>query len=119
MADVGVPSERIALNARNIGSVPKGAYHDDLVHGLILLVRPAAKGGFRRSWVLRVTIGGKRKRIGLGPLSLTGLAEARQKAREVLRLIDAGEDPTRAGKARLRAAVEARTLTFKGAMDLY
>jgi integrase len=119
MADVGVPNERIVLNARNVGTVPKGAYHDDLVRGLILLVRPAAKGGFRRSWVLRVTIGGKRKRIGLGPLSLTGLAEARQKAREALRLIDAGEDPTRSGKALQRAAAEARTLTFKGAMDLY
>jgi integrase len=119
MADADVPEERMVLNARNVSTVPKGAHHDNLVRGLILLVRSAAKGGFRRSWVLRVTIGGKRKRIGLGPLSLTGLAEARQKAREALRLIDAGEDPTRACKVRQRIAAEARTLTFKGAMDLY
>jgi integrase len=119
MADLDVPNARTVLNARNVSTVPKGAHHDDLVRGLILLVRPAAKGKLRRSWVLRVTIGGKRKRIGFGPLSLTGLAEARQKAREALRLIDAGEDPSRAGKARQRAANEARTLTFKGAMDLY
>jgi integrase len=119
MTDLDVPNERIVLNARNVSTVPKGAYHDDLVRGLILLVRPSAKAELRRSWVLRVTISGKRKRIGLGPLSLTGLAEARQKAREALRLIDAGADPSRAGKARQRAADEARTLTFKGAMDLY
>jgi integrase len=116
MAD---PNARVVLNARNVSIVRKGAHHDDLVRGLILLVRPSAKGELRRSWVLRVTIGGKRKRIGLGPLSLTGLAEARQKAREALHLIEAGEDPSRAGKARQRAADEARTLTFKGAMDLY
>jgi integrase len=119
MTDLDVPNERIVLNARNVSTVPKGAHHDDLVRGLILLVRPSARREFRRSWVLRVTIGGKRKRIGLGALSVTGLAEARQKAREALRLIDAGEDPTRAGKARQRAAHEARTLTFKGAVDLY
>jgi hypothetical protein len=51
MADLDVPNERIVLNARNVSTVPKGAHHDDLVRGLILLVRPSARREFRRSWV--------------------------------------------------------------------
>jgi hypothetical protein len=61
----------------------------------------------RRSWVLRFSRGGKRQRIGLGAYPLVGLADARQKAKDALRAIDEGKDPSRAGKARLRADMEA------------
>ena len=60
---------------------------------------------------MRVTVDGKRKHLWLGSLSLVGLAEARQEAREALRAIAEGKDPRRA-----RAP---RSLTFKEAADLY
>jgi integrase len=101
-----------ALSDRFCANAPRGQYHDDLVRGLILLVRPAAKGKLRRSWVLRVTIVGKRKALGLGAFSVTGLAAARQKARDALRAIDEGKDPTRAG-------LRERTLIFDQACDMY
>ena len=43
-----------------------------------------------RSWILRVTVDGKRYVIGLGPLSLVSLAEAREEAYRRLKLIRQG-----------------------------
>jgi hypothetical protein len=50
---------------------------------------------------------------------IVGLAGARQKAKDALRTIDDGKDPTRAGRARLQAETEANVLTFGRAVDLY
>ena len=44
-------------------------------------------------WVQRITIQGKRYDLGLGPLHLVGLNEAREKAHENLKLARAGGDP--------------------------
>jgi integrase len=73
-----------------------GEYSDDRTRGLTLLVRPStAKGGgdLRRSWVLRFTLRGKRKRFGLGPYPQTSLKRAREKAAGALGLIAEGKSP--------------------------
>jgi Arm DNA-binding domain len=93
------------LSDRFVASARQGEHSDDLTRGLILMVRPSTAkdpANLRRSWVLRFSRGGKRQRIGLGAYPLIGLADARQKARDALRAIDEGKDPTRAGRARLQ-----------------
>src|SRR5271166_1822006 len=109
------------LSDRFVASARQGEHSDDLTRGLILMVRPSSAKGqpLRRSWVLRFSRGGKRQRIGLGAYPLVGLADARQKARDALRAIDEGKDPSRAGKARLRAETEGSLLTFGRAVDRY
>lgn len=83
------------------------------VSGLALQVLPS--GG--RSWILRATIAGKRRDIGLGGYPDQTLAGARQAAREAREVIRQGGDPIeqrKAAKSALRAA-SAKTLTFKEA----
>ncbi len=46
-----------------------------------------------RSWILRATIGSKRREMGLGPFPDVGLAEARNLAREAKAVIARGGDP--------------------------
>jgi hypothetical protein len=105
-----------ALSDKSVANARGGEHSDDLVRGLILMVRPSTAkdqpGALRRTWVLRFSRGGKRQRIGLGAYPLVGLASARRKARDALRAIDEGKDPSRVGKARLRADTEASALTF-------
>ena len=107
------------LTDKFVASAQLGEHTDGLVRGLILLVRRSANGQARRSWVLRASHNGRRLRIGLGSYPLVGLAAARQKARDALRALDEGKDPSRSGRARQRASDEASILTFGGAVDLY
>lgn len=85
------------------------------VSGLLLQITP--HGG--RTWILRATVGGKRREIGLGGFPDVTLAQARERAREAKDRIRSGIDPIeerKAAKAEL-AAVQRRGLTFAGAMD--
>lgn len=58
------------------------------VAGLHLRVANGHKG-----WVLRITVGNQRRDLGLGPYPELGLAEAREKAREMHKLVRQGIDP--------------------------
>ena len=58
--------------------------------GLFLLVQPSGS----KSWVLRTTINGKRRDIGLGGYPLVSLAQARASALEYRRIARQGGDPT-------------------------
>jgi integrase len=72
-----------------------------------------------KSWVLRTTVGEKRKVIGLGAYPEVSLAEARIRARDTKAAIKQGIDPVeekRAAKAALIAKA-ARTMTFEKAVD--
>ncbi len=74
-----------------------------------------------RSWLLRCTVGGKRRHIGLGGFPDVTLAQARQRAREARDLIHQGIDPIEHRKA-TRASLMAsqkRGLNFEGAMEKY
>lgn len=64
-----------------------GKYTD--LNGLILRVAP----GGSRQWVWRGTVHGRRVDLGLGPVSLTSLAEARDIAFTYRKLSRAGGDP--------------------------
>lgn len=83
------------------------------VAGLALQITPTGS----RSWILRVTIGGRRREIGLGPYPAVPLKEAHAKAQAKKDEIAAGIDPVMARKeanSRLRAS-HALEITFKEA----
>ncbi|HYA42605.1 MAG TPA: Arm DNA-binding domain-containing protein [Syntrophobacteraceae bacterium] len=67
-----------------------------------------------KSWVLRFTLRGKAREMGLGPLRTISLAEARAKALQHRKAVAEGRDPIqerRAGQARSRLET-AKTETF-------
>jgi len=75
----------------------------------------------RRTWLLRVAVGGKRREIGLGGFPDVTLAEARERAREAKGKIRRGIDPVeerQAAKAALTAA-QRRGLAFADATNRY
>jgi integrase len=89
--------------------------------GLYLNVGPKGSKG----WVLRYMLDGKAREMGLGPLHIIGLAEARERAAQARRLRYDGQDPIEARKAaraaaKAKAAAEkAAAMTFKQAAEGY
>jgi integrase len=73
------------------------------------------------SWIYRYMLGGRSREMGLGPLALFGLQEARAKALDARRLRHEGIDPIEARKAaRLRLRLdEAKAMTFKQCAEAY
>ncbi len=87
------------------------------VAGLALFVK--ATGA--RSWILRCSIAGKRRDMGLGGYPDVTLADARRRARELREQIDNGIDPIgqrREARAALRAAL-LKAMTFNQCVDAY
>ncbi len=87
------------------------------VTGLQLQITPRGA----KWWILRVTVGDRRRKVGLGSYPTVSLAAARQRAREALDKIAAGIDPVeerRAAQAALRAA-QSRSLTFDEAVEKF
>ena len=74
-----------------------------------------------KSWVLRFTIAGKQREMGLGPVHTVTLAEARERAREYRKQRLEGQDPIDARKAsRLSESLErARAMTFDDCAAAY
>jgi integrase len=91
-----------------------GKYADG--NGLYLQV---TDGG--ASWTYRFMLDGRPRYMGLGPLALYGLHEARAKALEARRLRHEGVDPIEARRAaRAKARLEAaRAVTFKQCAEAY
>lgn len=83
--------------------------------GLLLQITPTGA----KSWLLRTTVAGTRRAMGLGSYPEVGLAEARERAREAKRKIAAGVDPIEERKATRAAlaAAQRRSLTFADAAD--
>ena len=76
------------LTAAFVRSVREpGLYWDE--HGLVLRVKPS---GYKQ-WIQRLFIHGKRRELGLGPVRLVTLAEARDAALANRKLARAGGDP--------------------------
>jgi integrase len=73
------------------------------------------------SWVYRYMLNGRAREMGLGPLALFGLSEARAKALDARRLRHEGIDPIEARKAaRMRERLDAaRAMTFKQCAQAY
>jgi integrase len=76
------------LSARTVQTLQRPGRHAD-GNGLYLVVR---EGG-AKSWSLILNINGKRRELGLGPVSAVTLAEAREKRNEALRIRQQGLDP--------------------------
>ena len=92
------------LNAMMIKQLSKpGLYPDG--GGLHLQVTGA--GG--RSWVLRYWISGRERRMGLGPLEMVSLAEAREAAKRARRLRFEGHDPLDEKRRAMEAAGSKRS----------
>ncbi len=87
------------------------------VAGLRLQVSPSGA----RSWILRVTVGGKRREKGLGGFPDVTLAGARDAARAARALIAGGADPIAEAKAARSAlqAAGASVLTFNECAEKY
>lgn len=85
------------------------------VVGLLMQITP--NGG--RTWLLRVTVGDRRREIGLGGFPDVTLAQARERAREVKDQIRRGIDPVEERRSARAALIAARRrgLTFSDAVD--
>jgi integrase len=87
--------------------------------GLILRVHAAKDGSLTRSWIVRVSVNGQRRRLGLGQYPDVALAAARQKAADARRAVSEGVDPSISARRQERAAEAARSLTLGAVIDGY
>jgi integrase len=106
------------LTATQVQNKRKPGFYGD-GGSLWLQVTKSPKGVISKSWLFRykrqAIAGGKARKMGLGPYPAISLAQAREKAREALRLILEGVDPIADRNARRIAAQleAARTKTFR------
>ena len=103
-----IAKELSAIEVKRLNSA--GLYAVGGVSGLLLQVAPSGA----RSWILRATIGGKRRDMGLGGYPDVTLVQAREKAREAKELISNGIDPIlqrQTVRANLMAS-QAKIVTF-------
>lgn len=100
---------------------PGGVRHTTVavggVSGLLLQITPT--GG--RTWILRTSVAGKRREIGLGGFPNVTLSQARERAREAKDKILQGIDPVEERKALRAALIEKRqrSITFSEAVERY
>jgi integrase len=85
------------LNPRKVATATPGKYEDG--GGLRLVVSNAGA----KKWVLRFSINGKRREMGLGSFPDVELGEARSKASECRKLATEGKDPIETRKAKPEA----------------
>jgi len=106
-----MPKIAVPLRALEVARLTEPGFHMvGTVPGLALRVTAAGA----RSWVLRVTMGNKRRDMGLGAYPAVTLALAHEKARNAREAIDQGHDPIlerERAQSALRAA-QAAALTF-------
>ena len=104
------------LTATRVQKIKKpGMYPDGA--GLYLQVT----GDAAKSWILRYSLRGKAREMGLGTVRKVGLAEARRKAADCHRLLDDHIDPIEHRRQRRSEAAlaAAKTVTFKEAAATY
>lgn len=111
-----MPKRSKELSAIEVKRLPEGVHPVGGVAGLYLQVVGAG-----RSWLMRATVGVKRREIGLGAYPEVTLAKARERAAQTREMIRQGVDPVEQRKA-ARAGLEAaqkRGLLFAKAVDLF
>ena len=79
--------KRNQLSTLQVKNAKPGHYTDG--GGLVLRVKPSGQKG----WVLRLTVDGKRRMLGLGAYPGVSLRDAREQAAELRRAAGRGEDP--------------------------
>ncbi|KVQ01859.1 integrase [Burkholderia ubonensis] len=109
-----MPKIATELGALAVSRLSKPGKHAvGRVAGLVLQISPTGT----KSWLLRVTVGGRRREVGLGPYPAVSLKEAHAKAQTTRDEIASGIDPVLARKeaaSRLRAS-QAFEITFEDA----
>jgi len=108
------------LNVKQVArAIEPGRYGDG--GGLYLQVVAAAKGGLSRSWIFRYVRQGRERQMGLGPIDIVPLDEAREQARVQRRLLLDGGDPIedRERKRQVRAKAAAKVKSFEDAAREY
>lgn len=102
-------AEMSAIQVRNLNT--PGLHFVGGVAGLALQVLPT--GG--RSWVLRMTVGSRRRDMGLGGFPDVPLADAREAARRAREEVRSGTDPIEKARAARSALIasQASALTFE------
>ncbi|WP_421621728.1 tyrosine-type recombinase/integrase [Alkalilimnicola ehrlichii] len=100
--------ELSAIQVKRLSKV--GVHAVGGVSGLLLRIYPSGA----RCWVLRTRAGGKRRDYGLGGYPTVTLAQARERARELLDELWRGNDPVAERRERIaeQRAAEAKRLTF-------
>ncbi|MFC3725939.1 tyrosine-type recombinase/integrase [Neoaquamicrobium sediminum] len=104
------------LTARGIDAISKpGLYADGL--GLYLQVSPSGT----KSWIFRFMQNGRSRKMGLGPVAVLSLKQAREQAQECQSHLLVGRDPieVRNEQRRQTQLQQAKALTFKEASNLY
>lgn len=113
-----MPKRAKELKALEVQRLTKpGLWAVGTVPGLYLQVLDSGA----RTWVLRVSVGGKRRDMGLGGYPAITLAGAIEKARSARELIAAGSDPIqkrRDARSALRAE-QGKSITFEQAAEAY
>ncbi len=114
-----MPKVAKEMSALSVGRLREPGFHCvGGVKGLGLRVYPA--GG--RCWVLRLTVGGRRRDMGLGGFPTVTLARARELGRETHDLIRQGINPferRQAARQALRAAAQEVVTTFRHSATAY
>ena len=111
-----MPKRATGLSARRVETEKRPGLFAD---GGGLYLQVSATGA--KSWIFRYTFGGRRLDMGLGSVKRVTLAEAREKALEAAKLVQAGVDPKEARNAERAAqkAEPARLVTFKECAEAY
>ena len=114
-----VPKELTPLELKRLALPRKGTRLVSVGGVKGLMIQLSASGA--RSWLCRLSVGGRRRAFGLGSYPTVTLAEARERARELHAAVYAGRDPAedRAAQRAKLAAAQARALTFEEATARY
>jgi integrase len=107
------------LSARGAQTASVGWHCDG--DGLYLQCTAGTDGAVNRSWVYRYRAGDRERYMGLGPLAVVSLAEAREKALAARKLRLEGVDPIEARKAQRTASrlQAAKAMSFGACVDAY
>ena len=105
----------MALSARSLTTLPPGFHGDG--GNLFLLV--GKTGG--RSWIFRFQKHGRRRDMGLGPIALVSLSDARRRAVECREMLFRGIDPLeqKHGQRAAEAVAAAKATTFEECAQKY
>lgn len=111
-AQPGAGAKVVKANVKAVAAcVQPGRWKVDGVDNLYLQVTSATA----RSWLLRYTHAGKAREKGLGSLKAVTLAEARERAEDIMRAVRRGDDPLAPGAGQPVAAAR----PFRVAADDY
>jgi integrase len=107
------------LGPTDLRRAKPGMYGDG--GGLWLQITKGAAGHANRSWIFRYGRNGRRREMGLGPVHITGLKDAREKAAELRKQVYEGHDPIeqRNAERAVHAAATARAVSFDECATAY